>query len=829
MPDQQLPETSPQVEPTPPALGNRQIGFDVARCIAFFGMVIVNYQILMGSRSGSGPEWLYKIYKACYGRAAATFVILAGVGLTLLYKAKKNPPAPSVGFKRVLSPLRPLLLVALLCSSWVAVDFYTAERDLGRSFGYGPVTWRRPTSASTTSASTRMGPRSQNKTYPVAPVQERFLDHLSAIKSGEFSTFLKIGMGFCSVMLLLFWVFARKFSTPQGILVKRSLFLFAFGYMWWPVWSFDILHFYGFYLLAGCIFLGLRSRWIWLALIGVLGGTFFRQFIYDATEVRDWRSSSWDGWEEALKNLFINGIHPVLPWFAFLLTGMLIGRLNTSKASTRFGILIAGVILATLGHMSAEPVEHWLYPEKYVVHGDESLELVVEDPEPQPKQRSNSRGISAGGGNRNASSRPSNRGSGRGRRPGSRGGDSRPTPAEHSSTNGTAASSNSPEQHGGTSAPTGGHGGQRGSNGSKDPDPLDMTIVEGFPKDKYADFLKDVEKVRVRLARQGRYKDRKIRVEEVEYSGQKRPAVILEVSYGKGKPAPSRHKRDLKSAISSLRRSIIYDQARFDAEKERWKERNEERKAKARRRAIAEGRDPDEKPKDVAKKPKTADSQPAGNNANSAPETATADGNAESSVTPTSQPTAATAQPTSNPTSTGASDSRNRFRGKVWPALVNLVGIERHLPVKDGDKQKLIPWDTSWVDAEAVAHPTAKQRLASMTTISSGSKSPYYMLTAIGTSMGIIGLCLILASFSRMKRILSPFVLTGQMALTLYVGHALVGFYILNWIDMRRGNPMPFVAFYVVMCWVTSVAFSVAWRAFFKRGPLEMVMRWMTG
>ncbi|MDJ0841279.1 MAG: DUF418 domain-containing protein [Acidobacteriota bacterium] len=60
----------------------RIIGFDVARSFAVFGMVIVNYKVAMGA--GTEPGWLYRLVGLLEGRAAATFVVLAGVGLALM-------------------------------------------------------------------------------------------------------------------------------------------------------------------------------------------------------------------------------------------------------------------------------------------------------------------------------------------------------------------------------------------------------------------------------------------------------------------------------------------------------------------------------------------------------------------------------------------------------------------------------------------------------------------------------------------------------------------------------------------------------------------------
>lgn len=60
---------------------NRIIGIDVARSLAIFGMILVNFKVVFGSH---GPQWLKSITHIFDGKAAATFVVLAGVGLALM-------------------------------------------------------------------------------------------------------------------------------------------------------------------------------------------------------------------------------------------------------------------------------------------------------------------------------------------------------------------------------------------------------------------------------------------------------------------------------------------------------------------------------------------------------------------------------------------------------------------------------------------------------------------------------------------------------------------------------------------------------------------------
>ena len=66
----------------PIKVGGRIVGLDIARAFAVVGMVIVNFKITM-SAENSGPQWLQGVAALLDGRAAATFVVLAGIGASL--------------------------------------------------------------------------------------------------------------------------------------------------------------------------------------------------------------------------------------------------------------------------------------------------------------------------------------------------------------------------------------------------------------------------------------------------------------------------------------------------------------------------------------------------------------------------------------------------------------------------------------------------------------------------------------------------------------------------------------------------------------------------
>lgn len=90
---------------------DRLDGLDVARFLAFVGMVIVNFKIVMGAQSVTG-SLLSNFAQALEGRAAATFVVLAGIGIGLASSRSRYQQTIPATFKRALF----LLVLGLLNS-----------------------------------------------------------------------------------------------------------------------------------------------------------------------------------------------------------------------------------------------------------------------------------------------------------------------------------------------------------------------------------------------------------------------------------------------------------------------------------------------------------------------------------------------------------------------------------------------------------------------------------------------------------------------------------------------------------------------------------------
>lgn len=215
----------------------RIIGYDLARALAVFGMVIVNFKIAMEA-SQNGPEWLRQLVGLLEGRAAATFVVLAGVGLSLLSRKGR-----------------------------IAQD-------------------------------------------------------------------------------------AVRLAQDRRTLLKRALFLFVMGLLYTPIWPADILHFYGVYIAVAAFLLMAPTRRLWAYAVGLVVAFVVLISVLDYETGWNWDTLEYSGfWTPAgmVRHLFYNGFHPVVPWLAFLLVGMILGRQDMREPSVRRRVIGwgAGIALVT--------------------------------------------------------------------------------------------------------------------------------------------------------------------------------------------------------------------------------------------------------------------------------------------------------------------------------------------------------------------------------------------------------------------------------------------------------------------------------------------------
>ncbi|KAB2902243.1 MAG: DUF1624 domain-containing protein, partial [Anaerolineae bacterium] len=72
-------------------MSRRIVGYDVARAAAIFGMMIINFWLVLTPES-RGEGVAGSLLALLMGRAAATFVMLAGIGVSLLTREARQSP-----------------------------------------------------------------------------------------------------------------------------------------------------------------------------------------------------------------------------------------------------------------------------------------------------------------------------------------------------------------------------------------------------------------------------------------------------------------------------------------------------------------------------------------------------------------------------------------------------------------------------------------------------------------------------------------------------------------------------------------------------------------
>lgn len=191
---------------------DRILGIDLARALAIIGMIIVNFKVVFGE---NGLSWVKSFASIFDGKAAAIFVVLAGIGMALMTN--------------------------------------------------------------------------------------------SALKNND----------------------RQELKIIKIKIVKRALFLFLVGLICVVIWPADILHFYGIYMLIILLLLTDNEKTILITAIVLI--LLYPLFIvlwnyetgrnFDTLEYLDfWTFNGF------LRNLFLNGFHPVIPWTAFILFGFWFGK-----------------------------------------------------------------------------------------------------------------------------------------------------------------------------------------------------------------------------------------------------------------------------------------------------------------------------------------------------------------------------------------------------------------------------------------------------------------------------------------------------------------------
>ena len=148
-------------------------------------------------------------------------------------------------------------------------------------------------------------------------------------------------------------VAGREREAVSGGLIVRALIVAAIGMALGDLGSgiAVILTYYGLLFLLGLPFLGLRARslavlsGVWLLVVPV-PAHLLRPHLPDPSYASPHFDMLTDPWQ-LLTELTFTGYYPVVPWTAYLLAGMAIGRLDLSRPRAALNLLVSGALLAS--------------------------------------------------------------------------------------------------------------------------------------------------------------------------------------------------------------------------------------------------------------------------------------------------------------------------------------------------------------------------------------------------------------------------------------------------------------------------------------------------
>lgn len=107
---------------------------------------------------------------------------------------------------------------------------------------------------------------------------------------------------------------------------------------------------------------------------------------------------------------------------------------------------------------------------------------------------------------------------------------------------------------------------------------------------------------------------------------------------------------------------------------------------------------------------------------------------------------------------------------------------------------------------------------------------PIYMFSGIAIAIAIISACILIAKKYSNNGIIIALKKTGQLALTFYVAHVVIGMGIIDTINSSKmGNyTIEFSVIYALAFSLICILFAIVWLKFKKSGPLEWIIRKVT-
>lgn len=134
------------------------------------------------------------------------------------------------------------------------------------------------------------------------------------------------------------------------VLLLRSAFLVIAGVALWHVWSIDILHFYAWYLLIAALLLWWLPTWALLATYVVIVASGAAAQLAGPAAVPELPFRTPLGF---LLDGLLTGVHPVVPWLAFVVLGIVLGRLDLRVRARRRRLMWTAALVVLVTELSS--------------------------------------------------------------------------------------------------------------------------------------------------------------------------------------------------------------------------------------------------------------------------------------------------------------------------------------------------------------------------------------------------------------------------------------------------------------------------------------------
>ncbi len=136
-----------------------------------------------------------------------------------------------------------------------------------------------------------------------------------------------------------------------------------------------------------------------------------------------------------------------------------------------------------------------------------------------------------------------------------------------------------------------------------------------------------------------------------------------------------------------------------------------------------------------------------------------------------------------------------------------------------------VSWFLTHLSSKFAVNEAEREAIALIFGTSPIPPTPFYILSAGGLACIVITLSIMLTERFAAAWWVKPFVVTGQIALTLYIAHIIVGMGVLEEMGLLYNQSLTFAVVTSCIFYAASMVFALIWKRRFKLGPLEWVMR----